>query len=151
MTGIFFTPVGFTKADETLPTFLLAYRGREGISGKEVNMKQTIRNIIQLGIKELFGLGRDKLLLGLILYSFTVAIYIGAKSSPDSISNAAIAVVDEDRSPLSQRITDAFLPPMFAPVKSLSQFDIDDAMDHGKYTFIVVFPAGFQEKVLAGS
>ena len=31
-------------------------------------MKQTIQNIIQLGIKELFGLGRDKLLLGLILY-----------------------------------------------------------------------------------
>ena len=113
-------------------------------------MKQTIRNIIALGIKELFGLGRDKLLLALILYSFTFAVYIGAKSSPDSISNAAIAVVDEDRSPLSQRITDAFLPPMFAPVKSLTQFDIDEAMDHGKYTFIVVFPAGFQEKVLSG-
>ncbi|MBQ6351736.1 MAG: hypothetical protein IJJ28_00530, partial [Lentisphaeria bacterium] len=61
-------------------------------------MKQKLRNIIQLGIKELRGLWRDPLLLVLIVYSFTMSVYVNAKSDPDAISDAAIAIVDEDGS-----------------------------------------------------
>ena len=39
-------------------------------------MMQKIKNIVQLGFKELRGLMRDPLLLGLILYTFTVGIYV---------------------------------------------------------------------------
>ena len=112
-------------------------------------MKQKLRNIFQLGVKELRGLWRDPLMLALIVYSFTASVYMSAKASPDAISNAAIAIVDEDHSQLSKRISDAFLPPMFALPRHLSMADVDDAMDRGKYTFIVVFPPNFQEKVLA--
>ena len=111
-------------------------------------MKQKIRNIIRLGIKELRGLRHEPLLLLLIACSFSVTLYIGAKAAPDGIRHAAVAVADYDRSPLSQRITDAFLAPMFAPVKFLEQPEIDPAMDRGKYTFIVVIPAGFQQRTL---
>ena len=112
-------------------------------------MRQKIRNIIQLGIKELRGLLRDPLMLALIIYSFTMSVYTSAKSSPDAISNAAIAIVDEDKSQLSQRIADAFLPPLFAKPDHLKMYEIDDLMDKGRYTFIVVIPSGFQKKVLA--
>ena len=112
-------------------------------------MKQKIRNIFQLGIKEIRGLFRDPLMLVLIVYSFTVSVYLSAKSSPDAISNAAIAIVDEDQSQLSRRISDAFLPPLFAKPEYLKSSDIDDVMDKGRYTFIVVIPSGFQQKVLA--
>ena len=114
-------------------------------------MKQKIRNIIQLGIKELRGLLRDPLMLGLIVYSFTMSVYVSSKSTPDAINNAAIAIVDQDKSQLSQRIADAFLPPLFAKPDYLTLPEIDNLMDKGRYTFIVVIPPNFQEKVLANN
>ncbi len=113
-------------------------------------MKQSLRNIFHLGIKEIIGLLRDPLMMGLIIFNFTVNIYSGAKSAPDAIQDAAIAIVDEDQSALSKRLSDAFLPPLFRRPEYLSRPDIDGAMDRGEYTFIVVFPPNFQERVLAG-
>ena len=114
-------------------------------------MKQKIRNIFQLGIKEIIGLFRDPLMLVLIVYSFSMSVYMSAKSNPDAISNAAIAIVDEDQTQLSHRISDAFLPPLFAKPDYLKMSQVDDAMDKGRYTFIVVIPSGFQKKVLANN
>lgn len=111
---------------------------------------QKVRNIFHLGIKEILGLWRDPLLLALIVYSFTMSVISNAKSTPDSINNAAIAILDQDQTQLSRRICDAFLPPMFATPHYLHDYnEINDSMDKGVYTFIVVIPSGFQEKVLA--
>ena len=76
-------------------------------------MRQTLKNIFFLGIKELRGLWRDYMLIALIVYAFSLGIYMTGKSTNDTINNAAIAIVDEDRSQMSQRIFDAFFPPMF--------------------------------------
>ena len=78
-------------------------------------MKESLRHIFSLGCKEIVGLFRDPLLVVLIIYAFSVNVYMGAKSVPDAISNAAIAIVDEDGSALSKRIGDAFIPPLFLP------------------------------------
>ena len=113
-------------------------------------MHVNFNNIYRLGVKELRGLMRDYLMLALIVYSFTLGIYSAAKGYPDSLTNAAIAVVDEDCSQLSQHITDSFFPPMFMPVKNISIADIDTGMDLGKYTFVLVIPAEFEKDVIAG-
>ena len=113
-------------------------------------MRESLRHIFSLGCKEIVGLFRDPLLVVLIIYAFSVNVYMGAKSAPDAISNAAIAIVDEDGSALSKRISDAFIPPLFLKPDKISRADIDKAMDKGRYTFVVVFPPSFQEKVLAG-
>ena len=113
-------------------------------------IKQKIKNIYQLGVKELRGLLRDPLMLILIAYVFTLGVYSSATAKPDSISNAAIAVVDEDGSQLSSRIVDAFMPPMFQPAKMITRPEIDPEMDKGMYTFILVIPHSFQRDVLAG-
>ena len=102
-------------------------------------MKQTVKNIFFLGVKELRGLGRDWMLLILIVYAFSLGVYITGVSSNDTITHAAIAVVDEDRSLASQRIVDAFMPPMFIPAADITLDEIDPGMDDGKYTFS---PAG---------
>ena len=115
-----------------------------------MNLCQSLRNIFQLGVKELLGLWRDPMMLLLIVYSFSLGIYVGAKAQPDSLTNAAIAIVDEDHSALSERITDAFLPPMFLKPVEITRPEIDDGMDNGKYTFVVVFPVNFERDVLAG-
>ena len=113
-------------------------------------MKQTIKNIFFLGIKELRGLCRDYMLLALIVYAFTLGIYVTGTSTGDTIANAAIAVVDEDNSQMSHRISDAFFPPMFKPAEKITLSEIDPAMDEGKYTFVMVIPDGFEHDVLAG-
>ncbi len=112
-------------------------------------MRSAFRHIASLSFKELVGLFRDPLLMGLIVYNFSAGIYLGASAAPDSIDHAAIAVVDEDNSPLTQRITDAFIPPLFAKPEMISRMDIDRMLDMGKFTFVVVFPSNFQERVLA--
>jgi len=112
-------------------------------------MMQAIKNIFQLGKKEILSLCRDWLLMALILYSFTAAVIVAYNASTD-FADAAIAVVDEDQSQLSQRLTDAFQPPLFLPVEHIQRADIDRTMDEGRYTFVVVFPVNLEKDVMAG-
>lgn len=116
-----------------------------------ITLKQSIRNIFHLGVKEIRSLMRDPMMLILIIYSFSLGIIITAEGSSDTITNAAIAVVDDDRSMLSQRITDSFMAPMFLKPKIITHPEIDRGMDRGEYTFVVVFPPDFQKDVLAGN
>ena len=113
-------------------------------------MKQFFRNIFYLGVKEIRGLLRDPLMVLLVLYVFTVGVYSAAKATPDTISNAVVAVVDEDQSTLSHRISDAFQPPLFKRISNVRLDQVDPGMDRGLYTFVVVIPVGFQRDVLSG-
>ena len=110
----------------------------------------TLKNIFFLGVKELQGLFRDHLLIGLIIYSFSLGVYVAYQATPDSLTHAAIAIVDEDNSQLSKRIADAFYPPMFMMPVNISSPEIDPVMDRGKYTFVLVIPPDFQKDVIAG-
>jgi ABC-2 type transport system permease protein len=109
-----------------------------------------LENIWRLGIKELFSLRRDVVLLALIVWSFSVAIQIAATGKSQDLRNASIAIVDEDRSQLSMRIRDAFLPPQFAPPRLISFDEIDPGMDTDRYVFALVIPNRFEADVIAG-
>ncbi|HTJ97356.1 MAG TPA: ABC transporter permease [Rhodocyclaceae bacterium] len=108
-------------------------------------------HIFRLGIKELWSLRRDPIMLVLIVYTFTVAIYVAATALPESLHKAALAIVDEDGSPLSARIAASFYPPQFMPPTMLQLSQIDAGMDAGRYTFVLDIPPDFQRNVLAGS
>ncbi|RYG41788.1 ABC transporter permease [bacterium] len=110
----------------------------------------SLANVVSLGIKELRGLARDPLMLVLILYVFTAGIYIAGTAVPESLRNAPIAIVDEDRSALSARIVAAFQPPYFAKPRMVWLADADAGMDAGLYTFVLDIPPDFQRDVLAG-
>lgn len=114
-------------------------------------MYQKIRNIYRLGVKELWGLLRDPMMMCLIVYSFTLNVFTGAASTPDSIDDAAIAIVDEDNSQLSIRLGDCFLPPEFHKPAYITRDQVDPALDSGDYTFVVVFPPEFEKDVIAGN
>ena len=109
-----------------------------------------VANIANLGVKELRGLGRDPMLLLLIVYAFTVAIYTAARALPETLNNAPIAIVDEDRSPLSSRIVGAFLPPYFSRPQIITGAEMDRRMDAGLDTFALDIPPDFQRDLLAG-
>ncbi len=107
-------------------------------------------NILHLGIKELRSLSRDTVMLILITHAFTLAIFAAATSMPETLHNAPIAIVDEDRSQLSARIDDAFYPPNFTAPSLITLAEMDARMDAGLDAFAIVIPPEFQRDVLAG-
>lgn len=109
-----------------------------------------IANIYYLGVKELWSLWRDPVMLILIVFTFTFSVYSSATSMPDTLNNAPIAIADEDHSRLSQRIASAFSPPHFTRPFMIDQAEVDLGMDSGIYTFALIIPPNFQRDVLAG-
>lgn len=109
-----------------------------------------LTHIYRLGIKELWSLARDPIMLALIVYIFSVSIYIAATAMPESLHKAPIAIVDEDASPLSSKIAGAFYMPRFQSPQIINLAEIDSGMDAGAYTFVLDIPANFQSDVLAG-
>ena len=112
--------------------------------------RRNLANIYDLGVKELWSLWRDPMMLVLIVYVFTASVYTKATSMPETLHNAPIAIVDEDNSALSQRVASAFYPPQFTPPAMIDYGDVDPGMDAGLYTFALVIPPNFQRDVLAG-
>jgi len=113
-------------------------------------MRTFLANTWRLGIKELWSLWRDPAMLVLIVYAFTVGVYTAARAMPDTLNNAPVAIVDEDRSPLSQRIASALYPPQFLPPVMTEWPEMDPGLDQGRYTFVMVIPRNFQRDTLAG-
>lgn len=111
---------------------------------------RTWLNILHLGVKELRSLGRDSVMVVLIAFAFTVQVYLTATGMPESLHKAPIAFVDEDHSPLSTRIINAFYPPHFLAPRVIDQYAMDPSMDLGLYTFVLDIPPDFQRDVLAG-
>ncbi len=107
-------------------------------------------NVLNLGLKELRGLARDPGMLALIVFAFTVSIYTASTAMPEQLNKTPIAIVDEDRSPLSTRIADAFFPPYFMPPTLIAQPEMDRRMDAGLDTFALDIPPGFQSDLLGG-
>lgn len=107
-------------------------------------------NIYRLGVKELWSLWRDPMMLAMIAYVFTVAVYTAATAMPETLHKTPIAIVDEDDSMLSQRIVSAFYPPNFITPDLIEMRQMDAGMDAGRYTFALYIPQGFQRDVLAG-
>ena len=107
-------------------------------------------NIFRLGVKELRSLWRDPMMLVLIVYAFSLGIYTAATGMPETLYKAPIAIVDEDQSPLSNRITAAFYPPHFTTPSLISQSEVDRRMDRGIDTFALDIPPDFQRDLLAG-
>lgn len=110
----------------------------------------SVLTIYRLGVKELWSLIRDPVMLVLIVYVCSISVYTKATALPESLHMAPIAVVDEDNSPLSGRISTAFYPPQFATPDLISLTEVDPGLDAGHYTFVLNIPPNFQRDVLAG-
>lgn len=106
-----------------------------------------IRNIMQLTWKELISLRRDTFMVIFVIYSFSFAVYSQATGISQELSDASIAVVDEDHSALSYQITDAIRPPLFQFPVALERDQIDPEMDRARFTFIADIPPDFEADV----
>lgn len=115
-----------------------------------MGLRQSLRNILRLCGKEITSLRRDHVLFAFMLYAFSLMVYAQATGTSHDLVHASLGVVDEDRSALSQRIVDGFLPPRFQAPVALEQGAVDRAMDRARFTFVLDIPPDFQADVLAG-
>lgn len=107
-------------------------------------------NVFWLTGKELKSLLGDPIMIVLILWSFVVAVMLEANGAVDTVQNAAIAIVDEDRSPLTRQITGALMPPWFQEPVHMTADQATVAMDRGEIMFALTFPPGFAADAIEG-
>jgi len=119
-------------------------------SKRFAKLRLHVANIYRLIIKELRGFRSDPIMLALVAYSFTVAIYAAATGASTEATNLRVGIVDEDRSDLSRRIADGLTPPTFQPAVEITAPEIDSSMDAQRFLFVIEIPPKFQENILAG-
>src|SRR6056297_308805 len=113
-------------------------------------MRRVLGNITWLGRKELLSVLRDWLLLALVVYAFGPGIYFQAQSAGESVNNAAVAFVDNDRSPLSRAMAQALYAPWFQAPKLIDGGRAEQLMDDDLYTFVVMIPRNMTADLRAG-
>jgi ABC-2 type transport system permease protein len=111
---------------------------------------RSLQNIWSLGLKELRSLLGDMVLVAFVIYAFTITIYSQATGTSNEVNNASIAFADEDGSPLSRQLVNAFYPPRFQHPVLISPVEIEDLMDRGRFMFAVTIPPRFESDLRAG-
>jgi ABC-2 type transport system permease protein len=109
-----------------------------------------VANIYRLTIKEMRSIRSDPIMLALIAYSFTFAIYAAATGASTEATNLSIGIVDEDHSDLSRRIADGFTPPTFKPAEEIAATEIDPTMNSQRFMYVIEIPPKFEADILAG-
>jgi ABC-2 type transport system permease protein len=111
---------------------------------------QKAANIFWLGLKELWSLGHDLVLCGFLIWSFSLAVLTQAQGHLQEVYQASFGFIDEDNSELSRRIIGAFQPPEFKLPVAISEREVDQLMNIGRYTFVIDIPPNFQRDVEGG-
>lgn len=111
---------------------------------------QSILNTLRLTLKELRAIRGDKVMLLLIFYVFTAATWLVADAGSTEVRDLSVAVVDEDQSPLSHRLTDAIRPPLFAHPDVISPERAAAAQTNGDYILVVSIPPDFERNLHLG-
>src|SRR5262249_28349099 len=75
-------------------------------SNRLAKLRLHLANLYRLMIKELRSIRSDPIMLALVAYSFTIAIYAVATGASTEATNLSVGIVDEDHSDLSRRIAD---------------------------------------------
>lgn len=109
-----------------------------------------LQNIFRLTIKELRSIRADPVMLVLVAYAFSIAVYTVATSVKIEARDLTIGVVDEDRSDFSRSLFSAFGPPLFKVTREISAADIDAEMNSGRLVFVLQIPPKFQMEMMAG-
>ncbi len=119
-------------------------------SHRFAKLRLHLANIFRLMVKELRSFRSDPIMLALVVYSFTIAIYAAATGASTEATNLSVAIVDEDHSDLSRRIADGLTPPTFQPAVQISATQIDAMMDSQRVSYVIEIPPKFEADIRAG-
>jgi ABC-2 type transport system permease protein len=127
------------------------------LSGAQAVQKQRKRegllthlvNIYRLALKELRSIRADPMMLVLVIYTFSVAVYTVATGASTEAKDLTVGVVDEDRSDLSRTLLNALNPPLFKSAVLVGADEIDAYMNDNRLIFVLEIPPLFQADLLA--
>ncbi|MEL5877176.1 ABC transporter permease [Cereibacter sphaeroides] len=111
---------------------------------------QSLKNILRLTVKELRAIRGDRVMIVLMIYVFTVATWLVAGAADTDIKNLSVAVVDEDRSQLSDRLAGAIRAPLFTPPELLTAAEAEAAQNAGRQVLVVSIPPDFERSLRRG-
>src|SRR5271166_1454611 len=110
-----------------------------------------LKNVYYLTIKELRSIRADYILLVLVAYTFTIAVYTIATGASTNPQDLTVGVDDEDQSNLSRQFLDVMnRPPLFKRAVLINANEIDPIMNAGTMIFVLEIPPRFEEDLLAG-
>ncbi len=108
-----------------------------------------LQNTLRLVVKELRSLRADPIMLVLVVYTFSIAVYTVATGVKLEARDLTIGIVDEDQSEFSRSLLGAFGPPLFKVSKRIAASEIDAEMNSGRLVFVLEIPPKFQADLLA--
>ncbi len=110
-----------------------------------------LRRLSALTTKEFIQLMRDGILAVFIVYTFTADIYLAASGVSLQLKDAAMVVVDRDKSALSRELVSRFKSPDFR-VAGQTERESDSVrlLDTGEAMLVLTVPPDFQESLIAG-
>jgi len=101
--------------------------------------------------KELLQLFRDIPLMGFLVYSFTLSVYVTGNGIQTQLKNAGLLVSDADQSVSSRELISRFQPPYFRFDGELSHpNDGLLRLDRGRSMMVLDIPVRFHEALIAG-
>ena len=110
-----------------------------------------LRRLAVMTRKEMLQLSRDVPIGLLLVYSFTLAVYIAGNGIRSQLHNASILVLDADHSFSSRELIHRFQAPFFRlegeiadPQEGLR------ALDRGKAMAVLEIPPRFHEQLMTG-
>jgi len=118
--------------------------------GRWAELLVHLQNIYRLIIKELRSIRADPMMLVLVCYAFSVAVYTVATGASTEARDLTIGVVDEDQSDLSGRLLGALNPPLIKRSVLISAKEIDSNLDDGRLVFVLEIPPRFEKDLLSG-
>ncbi len=109
------------------------------------------RRLRVLTIKELLQLFRDMALMFLIVYAFTLDIYIAGSGISLQLNRSGVVVYDRDHSFASRELLYRFCPPYFNLQKEVSNpGEATKSLDSGKAMLALDIPSHFQKALQQG-
>ena len=112
-------------------------------------LRAHVQNIYRLVIKELRSIHADPMMLVLVAYAFSIAVYTVATGASTEARDLTIGIVDEDQSDLSGRLLGALNPPLIKRAVLINANEIDRNMDDGRLVFVLEIPPRFEQDLLA--
>jgi ABC-2 type transport system permease protein len=115
-----------------------------------MDVRSWLINVYYLCLKEFRGVLSDRILLGLVVFAFTIGVISATKGAKVDISDASVGIIDFDHSQLSERFRDALLPKLFRHPIIVDPEDGISLLNSGNIIFLVEIPAHFESNLLAG-
>lgn len=115
------------------------------------NFGEILQHMRVMTLKELLQFRRDIFLLIVVIYAFSIDIYVAGSGIEMELKQAALTVADYDQSPASRDLIYSFRQPQFKYQGMEMNGDrAMDLLDAGKTMLYMEIPADFNEDLLAG-